>query len=71
MGTVREGSAKAARRLIHGLLPKLEGVEVYPKQDQLSGDVRVGSLVRGTWNSPPEWQTLSFLGPYFPEPAFR
>src|SRR6266498_1009602 len=33
-------AAKAARRLIHGLLPNLEGVEVFPKQDQLTRDVR-------------------------------
>jgi hypothetical protein len=40
-------SAKAARRLISGLLPNLEGVELFPKQDQLSQDGRVGSLMRG------------------------
>jgi hypothetical protein len=40
-------TAKAARRLIFGLLPNLEGVELFPKQDQLTRDVRVGSLMRG------------------------
>jgi hypothetical protein len=38
--------ARDARRLVLGSLPDLEGVEVYPKQDELGGK-GVGSLVRG------------------------
>jgi hypothetical protein len=39
-------AAAEARRLILGVLPELEGVEVFPKQDRLS-DGGVGTLVRG------------------------
>lgn len=39
--------ARLARRFILGVLPDLEGIEVFPKQDELNGDHPVGSLVRG------------------------
>jgi len=39
--------ASAARRFVLSLLPELQGVEVYPKRDELDGTVRLGSLVRG------------------------
>lgn len=38
--------ARLARRLVLGILPDLEGIEVFPKQDQLS-EGGYGSLVRG------------------------
>lgn len=40
-------SASVARRLILGLLPDLDGIEVFPKRDRLDGASRVGNLVRG------------------------
>jgi hypothetical protein len=40
-------AAKAARRLVLGVLPELEGIEVYPKRDQLDRSARVGNLLRG------------------------
>lgn len=40
-------SAKAARRLVLGCLPDLEGIEVYPKRDRLDQAARVGNLLRG------------------------
>jgi hypothetical protein len=40
-------SAQPARRLILGSVPRLEGVEVFPKQDRLDQDTQYGSLVRG------------------------
>lgn len=39
--------ARVARRLVLGHLPKLDGIEVFPKQDRLDGGARLGSLVRG------------------------
>lgn len=40
-------SAKVARRLILGILPDLDGVEVFPKRDTLSSTARYGNCVRG------------------------
>jgi hypothetical protein len=39
--------AADARRLILGVLPHLEGVEVFPKRDRLDAGAQVGNLVRG------------------------
>ncbi len=39
--------AHVARHLVLGLLPDLEGVEVFPKRDRLDEDTRVGNLMRG------------------------
>lgn len=40
-------SATVARRLILGVLPGLDGIEVFPKRDRIDGASRVGNLVRG------------------------
>jgi hypothetical protein len=42
-----EVPARLARRLILGVLPPLDGVEVFPKHDELTEGRRVGTLVRG------------------------